>query len=157
VIRSLKPRILCIDDEPSVGAMIRAVFESTGDFTVETETNSFQALAHARRFHPDLILLDIRMPGQDGYAIAKQLREEPGLRHRPIIFFSGMPGNVEVALKAARGGPAELIEKGTPFAIIEEAIRRHTSERLALYLADKKAREEAAQRTAPPPTDAVAP
>lgn len=119
--------------------MIQAVFESSGDFVVETETDSYQAVPRARRFQPDLVLLDIRMPGMDGYAIAKQIRSEPGLRHRPIIFFSGMPGSKELAMKSAQGGPAEVLEKGIPFKAVEEAIRRHMAERLARYEADKKA------------------
>ena len=90
VHHQFKPRILCIDDEPSVGELLRSLLEETGDFLVEVETKAITAIARARMFKPDLVLMDINMPGQDGFALAREIRLEPWLRHRPIIFFSGV-------------------------------------------------------------------
>jgi CheY-like chemotaxis protein len=143
-LRLLKPRILCIDDEPSISEMVRVVFEETGDFIVEAETDAFSALARAKRFQPDVILFDISMPGPDGYDIARQIRAEPGLRHRPILFHSGMTGCEEAALKAGRGGPTDFIQKGLPIRALETAVRSIAAERLERYETEKAVRLKAA-------------
>src|SRR5277367_5372693 len=83
---TLKPRILCIDDEAPVGELLRILFEKTGDFHVAVETKSVAAVNRARQFRPDLVFMDSRMPGPDGFARARDFRREPGLCHRPIIF-----------------------------------------------------------------------
>jgi CheY-like chemotaxis protein len=136
-LRLLKPRILSIDDEPSIGEMVRVVFEESGEFVVETETNPLAALERATRFQPDLLLLDVGMPGLDGYAVARQFRLEQGLRHKPIVFFSGLDGVQDLALQAGRGGPTGLIKKGLPIAQLEEIVRSHTAERLECFRAAK--------------------
>jgi CheY-like chemotaxis protein len=140
----LKPRILCIDDEPSIGEMVRMLFEETGDFLVETVTDPYAALPQAKRFQPDVFLLDISMPGQDGYAVARQIREEPGLRHRPILFYSGNKEVIEAALRAASGGPADFLQKGLPVNTLESAVRSLTAERLERYHSDRQVRQKTA-------------
>lgn len=131
-----KPRALCIDDDPSVCDFVRAIIEESGEFLVETCTDPFSALDHARRFKPDIIVLDIHMPGQDGFEVAAQFRQEPWLRHRPILFFSGMHPRA-IPSKAGVGGAVEFVQKGGPPSEILEAVRRHTGERRALYAASQ--------------------
>ena len=129
----LKPRILCIDDELSVADLLRSFFERTGDFLIEVETNAIRAIHHARLFRPDVILMDIKMPGRDGLDLVREIREAPWLRHRPIIFLSGLPNVEELALKVGFGGPTEFLPKGVPLSVIEETVRRLTAERLDLF------------------------
>ena len=131
----LKPRLLSIDDEPAVGALLRAWFERSGDFSVATESTSRAALATANAFKPDLILMDVNMPGLSGPAIVKQMRAEPWLRHRPVIFYSGMSQLETNALHAGFGGPTEFILKGVPLSVVETAVRRLLAERLKQYRA----------------------
>ena len=108
----LKPRILCnVDDEPPVVELLQKYLESTGDFRVEVETTAIKAVARAQTFRPDLVLLDVNMPGQDGFALARSFRHEPWLRHKPILFFSGMSDLEEPLRKAWRGGPTEVSRK----------------------------------------------
>jgi CheY-like chemotaxis protein len=134
----LKPRILCIDDEAPVGELIRTLFESTGDFVVGVETKAIAAVNRARVFRPDLVFMDIKMPGVDGFALARDLRQEPWLRHRPILFFSGL-SNVEDSIqKAWRSGPTEFLEKGVAASVIDQTVRRILAERLKQYHAVKK-------------------
>lgn len=129
----LKPRILCIDDEFSVGDLLRSFLERTGDFLVEVETNAFRAVDHARIFKPDVILMDVKMPGRSGIDLVREIRETPWLRHRPIIFLSGVPNVEEPSLKAGLGGPTEFLQKGVPLSVIEQTIRRLAAERLDLF------------------------
>ncbi|MDB6151153.1 MAG: hypothetical protein JWQ44_2601 [Chthoniobacter sp.] len=133
VSRHLKPRVLCIDDEPAIGELLHAILEETGNFQVEFETNSLQSLVAAQRFQPDLFIIDVNMPGQNGFEVARQLRQEPWLRQRPIIFFSGTNFAPETLRKAAEGGPTEFLAKGVPLSVIVETVTRATLERVQLY------------------------
>ena len=135
----LKPRILCIDDEAAVGEFLKCMLESTGDFHVEVETKAIGAVGHARQFRPDLVILDIKMPGPDGFALARDLRREPWLRHKPIVFYSGMTNTEDAVRKAWQDGPTEFLEKGVAPPVIEETVRRILSERIALFQASEKA------------------
>src|SRR5882757_8843657 len=94
MMSKLKPRILSIDDEPGVGMLLKSIFEETGRFTVAVENDPFRAVWQARAFKPDILLIDINMPGQTGIEIAVQLRAEPWLRFRPIVFFTGLETRV---------------------------------------------------------------
>ena len=126
----LKPRILCIDDELPVGDLLQSFLERTGDFHVELETDALRAVHHARIFRPDVIFVDIRMPGRDGFAIVRELRKEPWLCHRPIIFLSGLLNVEDLALKAGSDGPTEFLQKGVPLSVIEQTVRRLAAERI---------------------------
>jgi CheY-like chemotaxis protein len=135
----LKPRILCIDDEAPVCELMRCLLERSGDFTVDVETNSRTAVERARVFRPDLVLMDIRMPGMDGFTLARMFRQEPALRHRPIVFYSGMPDVEQMVRKVWRGVPVDCLEKGASADVIEETVRRALHERLKQYQAAKEA------------------
>lgn len=144
--RQPKVRVLCVDDEPAICDFLRMILGESGDFLVETDTDSFAALAHAQRFKPDLIVLDINMPGQNGFELAAALRQEPWLRHRPIIFYSGMNPRT-IPSRAGIGGAVEFVPKGGPPAEIEAAVRRQAGERLTLYAASQAELRRFATRT----------
>jgi CheY-like chemotaxis protein len=107
------------------------VFEK--DFHVQIETNALHALQTARAFRPDLIFVDIKMPGEDGLSFARQIRQEPWLLHRPIVFFSGLPDADERSLKARSFGPTEFLPKGVPLEVIQSTARRLLADRLLIY------------------------
>jgi CheY-like chemotaxis protein len=114
MLQKLKPRILVIDDDPSVGVYLSRLFGETGRYSLEVETDSIAAIATARIYHPDLVLLDIFMPGLSGLEIAAQLRAEPRLRSRPIVFFTGKVFDKTTLATTAGDGPLEYLAKGTP-------------------------------------------
>jgi len=68
--------------------------EETGQHTVRGETNATRALAAAREFKPDLILLDVMMPDMDGGDVASLLKEDPYLKRTPVVFITAavLPG-----------------------------------------------------------------
>ena len=124
VNRKLKPRILSIDDDPGIGALLLRLFHGTGRYTVALESEPFQAVETARKFRPDIIILDVNMPGQNGIEIAGRLRAEPWLRYRPILLFTGMPTPLAMQRLALGDGPVDYLHKGTSLdAIIEAADR----------------------------------
>lgn len=83
-----KKRILVIDDETSFTRMVRLNLEKTGRFAVREENAAPQALATAREFQPDLILLDVLMPSMDGGDVAAQIRRNQKLKSVPIVFLT---------------------------------------------------------------------
>ena len=133
VYHRLKPRILCIDDEPEVGHLIRSWFEGRGEFHVAVETNALNAIRRSRLFRPDLLVLDIKMPEHDGLAIAREIRCEPWLRHRPILFYTGVLNAQESSLHAGAGGPTQFIQKATPLREVEKIVRSLLAERIEFY------------------------
>lgn len=128
VSRQLKRRLLSVDDDPGIGILLTRLFQGTGRYLVEVQQDPFLALATARRFRPDVLLLDVNMPGQTGIQIAKQLRAEPWLRYRPIILFTVLPtppGSLRLALG---DGPTEFLQKGVPLSEVVAAVDRALGE-----------------------------
>ena len=120
----LKPRILTIDDEPDVGVLLQRVFEETGRYSVASECDPFRAVSHARAFRPDILLIDINMPGQTGIEIAVQLRAEPWLRFRPIVFFTGLETRETPRQLALGDGATEFLAKGVASNVIIATVDR---------------------------------
>ena len=83
-----KKRILIIDDEASFTRMVKLNLEKTGAFEVREENKATYALAAAREFKPDLILLDVIMPTMDGGDVASQIRNDRHLKGTPIVFLT---------------------------------------------------------------------
>ena len=81
-------RILIIDDEPQVTRGIRWNLEATKKYKVRELNVADSALATAREFKPDLIILDVMMPGKDGGQVASEIRESSDLKSIPIIFLT---------------------------------------------------------------------
>ena len=86
----MKKRILVVDDEPAITRMIKLNLEQTGNYEVRTENLGRKAIEAAREFRPDLILLDVMMPGMLGSEIAAQLEADPELRAIKVVFLTAM-------------------------------------------------------------------
>ena len=83
-------RILVVDDEPDTLAFIVAVLEDSGAEVLEA-CDGNEALEVARRQKPDLVTLDISMPGKDGGQVFEGMRSDPALRDIPVCIISGRP------------------------------------------------------------------
>lgn len=77
-------KVLLIDDEPQMCALLSKVLTNNG-FEVIVENDGASGLREAKRFNPDLILLDIIMPGLDGFEVAQRLRKDPACAQIPIM------------------------------------------------------------------------
>lgn len=80
--------ILVIDDEPEITEIVEVFLDNAG-YTVRVENNPNNAVELARKLRPDLILLDIMMPGTDGYQVCNQIKEDPEMSSTPVIFLTG--------------------------------------------------------------------
>ncbi len=83
-------RILVVDNEALMTKVVQKYLESTGGYTVRTENNSLLAGQAALEFAPDVILLDILMPGADGLTVKNQLKSHRKTRATPVIYISAM-------------------------------------------------------------------
>ena len=101
------PTILIVDDEPSIVQSLKGLLSDEG-FEVMTAPNGYEALKAIERESPDLVLLDIWMPGIDGIETLKEIKaNNPFIQ---VIVITGH-GNVETAVKATKLGAFDLIEK----------------------------------------------
>ena len=99
-------RILYVEDDPDIQAIAMMVLETISGFTVEACSCGSDALAKAVAFNPDLILLDVMMPGMDGPETLKGLRSFPELAQTPVVFMTAkvQPQEVEGYLKLGAVG-----------------------------------------------------
>jgi two-component system nitrogen regulation response regulator NtrX len=118
----MTPKILVVDDEESIRRTLSAVLRDEG-YPVILAREGDEALAKAAQEQPDLVLLDIAMPGKDGIEVLGRLKEEmPGL---PVIMMSGH-GTIETAVKATKLGAWDFVEKPLSIDKILVAIRNAT-------------------------------
>jgi two-component system, OmpR family, response regulator len=90
-------RILYVEDEPDIQAVARLALEMVGGFTVKICSSGEEALRETADFAPDMILLDVMMPGLDGPATLKGLREQPALATVPVAFMTAKVQPPEVS------------------------------------------------------------
>ncbi len=100
--------ILVVDDEPEIRNSVRDILEDEG-FEVSLAENAQQAREQRQEKKPDLVLLDIWMPGEDGVSLLKEWKEQDTLDF-PVVMMSGH-GTVETAVEATRLGAFDFIEK----------------------------------------------
>ena len=90
-------RILYVEDEPDIQAVARIALEAVGGFTVLVCSSGIEALEKAEVFQPDLLLLDVMMPGMDGPSTLVALRQKPALQRVPAMFMTAKVQPAEIA------------------------------------------------------------
>ncbi len=132
--------ILIIDDKPANLQLLSSILKERGH-TVRAVVSGSMGLIAARTVKPDLILLDIRMPGMDGYEVCRQIKADQQLCSIPVVFISSLEETLD-KVKAFQAGGVDYITK--PFQL-EEVIARVESQ-LALYQLHQQAEKLAAIR-----------
>jgi CheY-like chemotaxis protein len=84
-------RILLVDDEVGLTRLLRRSLEELGSYEVRTAHTGSAGLEAAREFAPDLILLDVLMPGMSGRELAAAIGADPDLASTPILFLTALP------------------------------------------------------------------
>lgn len=103
-------RVLYVEDDPDIQLVIRLALETVGRLAVRACASGAEALASAPAFSPDLVLLDVMMPGMDGPATLAALRSRPELAETPVVFMTAKVQAHEVE-SYKRLGVAEVITK----------------------------------------------
>lgn len=112
-------RILLVDDQPANLRVVTTLLERQG-YEVSTAADGIAALASSRRYKPDLILLDMMMPGMDGFEFMREIKLDPALMRIPTVFLTAAHDR-ELLLRAFDAGVVDYVTK--PF-IPEELLAR---------------------------------
>lgn len=96
-------KVLVVDDEPEITEIVETFLTEYG-FQVKVENVSSEAVTVARKFKPDIILLDIMMPGVDGYDVCQQLKGDSEFSSTPIIFLTGKDRDDDMGRSFKSGG-----------------------------------------------------
>lgn len=96
-------KVLVVDDEPEITDIVETFLGEAG-YTVTVENHSRLAIAKAKEFKPDVVILDIMMPDIDGYAICQEIKQDPALASVPIIFLTGKDRNDDMGRSFKAGG-----------------------------------------------------
>ena len=110
--------ILIADDEADIVATAKLRLEANG-YQVST-TMGEQTAADARRFKPDMILLDVIMPGMDGFAIIRELKRDPVLSGVPVVIFSAKPKAAMIELFGPEGIAGYVAKPYDPTELLDQ-------------------------------------
>ncbi len=116
----MSPRILIVDDEQDTLNLMRLILE-INDYTVSTTLNSREALDLAGEVQPDVILLDIMMPGLDGFQLCKMMRASPTTSELPIIFVTAYAA-LDLEQRRIEAGADMVIHKPVDSRLLTNAI-----------------------------------
>jgi len=110
--------VLVVDDDPIIVSLLQVNFEIEG-YDVLTATGGEAGLAQARSGSPDVIVLDVMMPGIDGLEVARRLRDDPATKSIPVVMLSAkaQAADIQAGLEVADDyitkpfEPLELLER----------------------------------------------
>lgn len=114
-------RILFIEDNDQDAFLVRQAIEPLGDaVSIEIVTDGFAALKYLRRqapfetvTAPDLVLLDINLPGRDGFELLDEIKADPALQHLAVLMFSTSDLEDDIRMSFARGASSYLVKPGS--------------------------------------------
>ena len=118
-------RVLIIDDEEKFCKLVKKNVERTGEFGVDIATNGDDGIRSARKIKPDLILLDIIMPGMYGADVAALIREDDVLKDIPIVFLTAIVKEEEADSQAGFTRGYSLLAKTATVAELIECIKKN--------------------------------
>ena len=121
-LRAVPIRILLIDDDEDSRVVYKTMLEWAG-FVVDVAANGIAGLRTARTHPPDVILLDLVMPGVDGGTVLQQLRAMPRTRAIPLIALTGVPVWLQDHASRAAGFDGCLIKPVASDSLIDEITR----------------------------------
>ena len=96
-------RVLVVDDEPEITEIVEAFLSESG-YQVVVENSPGEAVKRAREFKPNVILLDIMMPGVDGYSVCEEIKADPEFANTPVIFLTGKDRTDDMGRSFRSGG-----------------------------------------------------
>ena len=115
------PLILVVDDEATIRLMTRRFLEHA-EFMVVDSDSGIAAQRHIRRTQPDIILLDVDMPGMDGFELTEWIRQQPGLKYTPVVIMTGREDPVSVD-SAYKVGATDFIVKPIAWPVLAYRLR----------------------------------
>ncbi|SRR4030042_1362397 len=120
------PKILLIDDDPTFVDISTRAFKEFG-VNFETAFNGIEAAEKAKSGDIDLILLDIMMPGIDGFAVLNSLKKDPKTNKIPVWMLTNLPGSMNKVLAESLGAKEYLVKSDYPPSKLCEKIKSFLS------------------------------
>ncbi len=117
---SALPRILYVEDEPDIQTVARMALEMVGGFEVRICSSGEEALQEAEDFVPDMILLDVMMPGMDGPSTLEALRKKPAFADTPVAFMTAKVQPAEVAHYKSLGAREVIAKPFDPMTLADQ-------------------------------------
>lgn len=117
-------RVLVVDDNEDNRRVLRRMLELEGH-QVSSARNGELALAEARKGHPDLILMDLSMPGMDGWDATRHLKSEEALSTIPVVVVTGHLTSDEIR-RAREVGCEDVVSKPVDYYVLADKVAQHT-------------------------------
>lgn len=110
-------KIMHVEDDPSIQMVARVALEAVGGFTVATCGTGQDAIQQYPLFQPQLILLDVMMPGMDGPSTLKQLQTQYDLSQVPVVFMTAKVQSSEIESYIALGASDVVVKPFDPMTL----------------------------------------
>ena len=135
-----QPRILVVDDaEENIKLVTEILNRPKNEYHIESAVNGHQALEKVRDFFPDLIMLDVVMPGIDGFEVSRILKDDPLTRLIPIVMITALDSQQD-RLRGLDAGVDDFISK--PFNVYELVARVKNLLKLRSYISELEHAEQ---------------
>lgn len=119
-------KVLIAEDERDIRDLVGFTLRYHG-YEVVIATNGEEALEMALKEHPDLLILDVRMPRMDGYEVCRTIKANEATNHIPVIFLSAKGQEGEIATGMEAGAADYILKPFAPEKLVER-VRRHLDE-----------------------------
>ncbi len=113
-------KIAVVEDDRSIQMVLELVFNRMAKCRVVVASNGIEGLAVIQKEKPDVVLLDLMMPGMDGFEVCQHVKADPAIQHIPIIFLTAQPQPAAVARAMALGAAGYLVKPFDPVKIIDQ-------------------------------------
>jgi CheY-like chemotaxis protein len=118
--------VVLADDDDDLRAVYGPCLQAAG-YTVREAANGLEAVEQVRKYRPDLLLLDLWMPGLNGFEVLDRLRYDPAAAHLKVVMFS-VQSDADSRLEGLGGGAVEFLIKGLGLADLQARLGRILAE-----------------------------
>ena len=122
----LKKKVLIVEDNANARELIVLVIKQAGYDVVEASTG-LEAVDQAHALHPDLILMDLGLPGINGDEATERIKADPSTRNIPVIVTTAFPRQSSLVQRAIAAGATEIVYKPVNFTAFAEMVQRYLS------------------------------
>ena len=129
----MKKKVLVIEDDPSASELMVHTLEPEG-YQVITASNGLEGLKKAMDERPDLIILDVMLPGLDGYEVCQRLRRKPEIATLPILMISAKARQDDIDTGINMGGNDYLTKPSKPSEILAKVEALLASKNKVVYV-----------------------
>jgi two-component system, OmpR family, response regulator len=118
VVRKTKPRVLIVDDDPLIRGVVHAVLED-GAYVLEEAASGEEALRAADQHPPDVVLLDVMMPGLDGFEVAARMKKDTRLKEAIVVMLTAKDAPEDRRRGMEAGADAYFTKPFSPLELLK--------------------------------------